>query len=119
MAKYEITKSDDILTVSFSVALKGYSPKEVDVTLDSIYDYTLSLHHNINELKILVKEKQNQLQIALEKQRESDIQLAALKNKLETELVDCDSTKNIDYLNRIRKLEMCLHKMGVDPTTIK
>ena len=119
MENKKIGKPEDILSISFSVSLKGYNPHEVDLALDSIYDYSIELLRNIKYLNEEIVDLEKRLSDSLLRTTALEVEAASLKKRIETNLIDSDSTNNIDYLERIRKLEMELHRLGKDPRTIK
>ena len=117
--KKTITKAEDILTISFSPALKGYNPREVDLALDSIYDFIRDVYKSIRILEDAKGELQNRLHVSQQRVIDLEVENAALRKRIEAAVVDSDSTTNIDYLKRIRELEMVLYNHGIDPKRIK
>ena len=114
-----VLDSRKIVDKAFSVAVHGYSPREVDEFLDIVatdYEtYEQNLNKAIQESKAL-KNKNDDL---IRQNSELEAKVAILNNKLASISDNTEvSRSNLDLLNRIKVLESALHKAGIDPTKI-
>jgi len=115
-----VLSSKEILDKKFSFTNDGYNPFDVDEYLDKVIE-----DYKLVEENLLVK--QEEIQILEERIKslisENDILNSELNNyKKRFEGLKTDenvSINNIDYLQRISKLETALWKVGVDPKKIK
>ena len=104
----------------FTPNVKGYDPDEVDAFLDEIIkDYT-AFEKYYTEANTYIGELEESLRKEKEKVRELTVEKARLSNRLEG-ISDNDdvSLSNIQLLQRIKKLEEALYRLGEDPTKIK
>jgi len=117
METKKVMKLEDILKVDFTPTLKGYSPLEVDVCLDSIYDFSYRLTLEKKNLLDQIENLTSQIKVLSTQKSALEIENASLKTRLE-DLPAGDNINNIDYLTRIRRLEMALYNAGIDPEKI-
>ena len=116
---FKISNEKDILRISFKPTLKGYDPLQVDTCLDAIYDFVIELRKEIRVLEYKNTELDKLLISSQKRTDELELEVASLQVKLDSPLINSDTTTNIDYIKRIRQLEMKLHQLGVDPKSIK
>lgn len=116
-----INDLNDILKVQFSPTLKGYNPLEVDNCLDAIYDYAFNLNSKLKNALNELSKMNHQLDSAYKRIQDLEIEISSLKGRLAQMegLGNGDTKGNLDYLKRINQLEVALHKLGIDPNSIK
>ena len=111
--------SSKIYEKVFTPNVKGYDPEEVDSFLDMIIaDYT-AFEKYYKESRDYIRE----LEDSLRKERESTKQLTVDNAKLSQRvqgIKDGESVNesNIELIQRIRRLENALYRLGGDPSKI-
>ena len=117
----------------FTKGVKGYKAVEVDEFLDMViqdyatfeqYQKDVALH--IDKLEeALRKAKEEKVEKVSDRDlktriRDLEVENASLHKKLDgIKPGDNPSIENLQYIQRINRLEQYLHMIGVDPTTIR
>lgn len=112
--------ADDILREKFTKNVKGYDPDEVDAFLDRIMNDYRAFEKYFQESKSYIVDLEGQLR----KAKESISQLTLDNAKMNTRLAGVKDSSNVnasnlEYINRIARLETALWKAGIDPTSCK
>ena len=103
----------------FTPNVKGYDPEEVDAFLDEIIADYAAFEKYYRESRDYIRE----LEDSLRKERENVRQLTVSNAKLTTRvegIKDGESVNqsNIELIQRTRRLENALYRLGVDPSKI-
>ena len=103
----------------FTPNVKGYDPEEVDSFLDTIIADYVSFEKYFRESRDYIQE----LEESLRKERENNRVLTVENAKLSKRVADIKdgdevTTSNIEYIQRIRRLEKALYSQGIDPSKI-
>ena len=108
---------ESILKKVFRDNVKGYDPDEVDEFLDLVVKDYVSFERYRKQMGSYVVELENHLRKSREENRKYELENAMMKQRL-TGIKDTDvvTTSNIELLQRIRKLENLIYRMGGDPT---
>ncbi len=111
--------AQDILTVAFTPNVKGYDPNQVDAFLDRVIADYQAYDSFVAENKLYIQSLEKQLRDCKEKNQTLEMDLAKCRSRL-SGIKDSDqvNSSNLEYLQRIRKLEEALYKQGVDPTKL-
>lgn len=119
----------DILNKRFRKDIKGYDAAEVDEFLDRVMADYASYEAEINLLNAKIESlskdafananNDSSSKADVEEMRRLEIENASLKSKLEgIKPGDKPTTDNLEYINRISKLEYVLSQYGVDVSKI-
>lgn len=108
-----------ILMQVFTPDVKGYDADQVDEFLDRIAkDYT-AFEAYYNESKKYIVDLETQLRKSRETVGTLQVENARLSKRLDgIKSSDSVTSENIDYLQRISRLEKELYRLGVDPRKI-
>lgn len=132
--KYELRLSPKtILDKKFTKGVKGYKAVEVDEFLDMVIQDYATFEQYQKDVALHIDKLEEALRKAKEEKVEkvSDRDLKTRIRDLEVENVslhkkldgikpgDNPSIENLQYIQRINRLEQYLHMIGVDPTTIR
>ncbi len=108
-----------ILVKVFTPNVRGYDPDEVDDFLDQVAkDYASFETYYANSQKYIV-DLETQLRRYKDEIAASELERARLKKRVDG-IKDSDTvtSTNIEYLQRIDKLEKALYRQGIDPNKI-
>ncbi len=112
--------AEDVLKKTFSPALKGYDPAEVDAFFDDVREDYLKFERFRQQFQDYIVKLETQNRRAREDAQQLEIELAKLQSRFkDLKPTDRPTPDNIDLLNRIGKLEKALWAKGVNPNTIK
>lgn len=108
-----------ILMKVFTANVRGYDPDEVDDFLDQVAKDYASFETYYGDSQKYIADLETQLRRYKDEIATSELERARLKNRVEG-IKDSDSvtSANIEYLQRIDRLEKALWKLGVDPSKI-
>ena len=112
--------AETILKKKFTPNVKGYDPGEVDEFLDCIMDDYRGFENYYKESKAYIVDLERQL-----RQAKENISALTLENaKMSSRLAGVkDSTtvnsSNLEYINRIDRLEKALWDKGINPNIYK
>lgn len=112
--------AEQILRKTFTPNVKGYDPDEVDSFLDRVIRDYQSFESYYKESKKYIVE----LELQLRKCREANSNLTVENAKLGSRLAGVKdpsevNSSNIQYVNRIAKLEKEIWRLGGNPSNIK
>ena len=112
--------ADDILREKFTPNVKGYDPDEVDTFLDRVMNDYRAFEKYFRESKAYIVDLESQLRKAKESNGQLTLENAKMTSRL-AGVKDSSSVNasNLEYINRIDKLEKALWKAGIDPSNIK
>lgn len=112
--------SEELLDLVFKKNVKGYDADQVDMVLDQIIEDYAYYEKFRSEAAPYIVELEKKNRTLGEEVKRLEMVNAQYKNRLDGIKDNAQvSTSNIEYLNRINKLEKELYKHGVDPTRIK
>ena len=106
-----------ILKKVFTPDVKGYDADQVDEFLDQVARDYVAFEAYYNDSKKYIVDLETQLRKARERGSELEVENARLNRRLDG-IKDTDkvSPENIELIQRIRKLENALYRMGEDPS---
>ncbi len=112
--------ADDILREKFTKNVKGYDPDEVDTFLDRVMNDYRAFEKYFKESKAYIVDLEGQLR----KAKEANSQLTIENAKMSTRLAGVKdssgvNSSNLEYINRIDRLEKALWKAGIDPSSYR
>ena len=111
--------STEILNNQFTGVPRGYSPIEVDSFLDSIIADYRSVEKGLLLSHKEAKEQEDKIKAIKNENENLKIQIEKYRNRFAGFENDTNvNSNNIDWMQRINKLEKALWKLGVDPTKI-
>ncbi len=108
-----------ILVKVFTPNVRGYDPDEVDDFLDQVAkDYT-SFETYYADSQKYIADLETQLRRYKDEISQHEIENARLKKRVDgIKESDSVTSANIEYLQRIDKLEKALWRLGADPSKI-
>lgn len=108
-----------ILMQVFTPDVKGYDADQVDEFLDLIAKDYQAFEAYYGDSKKYIVDLETQLRKAREQISSLEVEKARLKSRVEgIKSSDAVTNENIDYLQRINRLEKELFRLGVDPRKI-
>ena len=112
--------AEDIVRKKFTPNVKGYDPEEVDSYLDCIIKDYQGFENYFKESKAYIIDLENQLRKAKESNAQLTVENARMSQRL-AGVKDSSSvnSSNLEYINRINRLETALWKAGINPSTYK
>ncbi len=103
----------------FTPNVKGYDPEEVDAFLDEIIADYLAFEKYYRESRDYIRELEDSVRKEKENVRTLTVDNAKLSARVEgIKEGDNVNMSNIEYIQRIRRLEKALYRLGVDPSKI-
>ncbi len=111
--------SKKILVKVFTPNVRGYDPDEVDEFLDQVAKDYQSFENYYADCQKYIADLETQLRRYKEQMSANEVELARLKKRVDG-IKESDSVTpaNIEYLQRIDKLEKALWHLGGDPSKI-
>ena len=111
--------SKTLLDVKFEKNVKGYDALQVDETLDDVIEDYVHYEKQIELDKKTIEELEQEIKDLNTKVRDHEVEERRLKKIVDSIPDDPKVNRNnIQYLQRIAKLEAALYKRGVDPKKI-
>ncbi|MDY6430809.1 MAG: DivIVA domain-containing protein [Bacilli bacterium] len=115
-----ILNSNKVLTKKFIPHGKGYDPDEVDAFLDVVVQDYVVFENYAKESKDYIIKLETALKNEKEHSRALEIENAKYAARFEGVKNNNNvNLSNIDYINRIDKLEKALYAQGINPNNIK
>lgn len=112
--------AETILKKKFTPNVKGYDPNEVDEFLDCVMEDYRGFESYYKESKAYIVDLERQLRQAKESISQLTLDNAKMKSRLAGVKDSTDvNSSNLEYLNRIDRLERALWELGVNPTIYK
>ena len=112
--------AEKILKKAFTPNVKGYDPDQVDDFLDLIGADYIAFEKYYRESKQYIIDLETRLRKAKEAAAEMELELAKLRKRVEG-IRDGENvtTENIELIQRVRRLESELFRLGINPDTLK
>ena len=111
--------SKKILMKVFTPNVRGYDPDEVDDFLDQVAKDYQSFETYYEDCQKYIADLETQLRRYKDQIASSDLELARLKKRVDgIKESDTVTPANIEYLQRIDRLEKALWHLGADPSKI-
>lgn len=101
----------------FTPNVKGYDPEEVDTFLDEIIADYVAFEKYYRESRDYIRELEDSLRKERENVRTLTVNNAKLNSRVEgIKEGESINQSNIELIQRIRKLENALYRLGEDPS---
>ncbi len=112
--------AETILKKKFTPNVKGYDPNEVDEFLDRVMEDYRGFESYYKESKAYIVDLENQLRKVKETNNQLTLENAKMSSRLAGVKDSSDvNTSNLEYINRINRLETALWKAGLNPNNYK
>ena len=112
--------AEKILHQTFTPNVKGYDPDQVDEFLDQVGADYLAFDKYYRESKKYIVELESRLRKVKEASNEMELELAKLRARVAgIKEGETFTSENIEIIQRCRRYEQELYRMGIDPNTLK